>query len=210
VPVKHRFVAVAVGCALALTGSALGVTAATAHPAAAAHPVSKHHPATLIVFTGGVTMLKLAPATASALSSHGVSVAPASEARVVSSGIAFPIQGGLINAKSLAGSITHDGGLTFTAGGKTLIIRDFTVNTATGTLSAYADQAAARIKVLDLSLRKAKIAARRHTLVVSNITATLDAAAAKALNQYFSTTLFSKGLAIGTVRMSAKTREVKS
>ena len=46
--------------------------------------------------------------------------------------------------------------------------------------------------------------------MVSNITATLDAAAAKALNQYFSTTLFSKGLAIGTVRMSAKTREVKS
>lgn len=206
--VKHRFATVAAGCALVLTGSALGVSAAAAHPSTAAHPVSKHHPAKLIVFTGGVTTLKLASATASALSSHGVSVAPASEAKVVSSGIAFPIQGGLINAKSLAGSITHDGGLTFTAGGKTLTIRDFTVNTVTGSLTGYADQAAARIKILDLSLRKAKVAASRHTLAVSNITATLDAAAAKALNQYFSTTLFSKGLPIGTVRVSAKTREL--
>jgi hypothetical protein len=210
VQVKHRLVSAAAGCALALTGSAVGIATASAQPGAAAHHASKHHRAALIVFTGGVTMLRLAPGTASALKAHHVSVTPASEARVVPSGIAFPIQGGLINAKTLAGTITHDGGLTITAGTKTLTIRDFTVNTTTGTLSAYADQAAARVKVLDLSLRKAKITARRHTLVVRNITATLDGAAAKALDTYFSTTLFTKGLPIGTVRVSAKIRAVKS
>jgi hypothetical protein len=209
VSMKHRLAAAAAGCALVATGSALGVPAASAHPAPARQHVSKH-PATLIVFTGGVTMLKLAPSTASALKSNGVSVVPASEAKVVPSGIAFPIQGGVINAKTLAGTITHDGGLTFTAGGKQLTIRDFTVNTAKGTLTAYADQAAARITVLDLNLTKAKIAAGAHKLQVSKITATLDGAAAKALNKYYSTTLFSKGLAIGTVRVSATTREVKS
>jgi hypothetical protein len=207
---KQRFAAAATGCALVVTGSALGVPAATAHPATANQHATQHHPATLIVFTAGVTMLKVAPSTASALTSHGVSVAPASEAKVVSSGIAFPIQGGVINAKTLAGTITHDGGLTFTAGSKSLTVRDFTVNTTTGTLSAYVDQAAARINVLDLSLSGAKIAAGAHKLVVSKITATLDSAAAKALNQYFSTTLFTKGLAIGTVRVSATIRYVKS
>jgi Htaa len=209
-PIKHRFAAAATGCALVLTGSALGVTSAAAHPATPSHHAAKHRPATLIVFTGGVTMLRLAPSTASALTSNGVSVAPVSEAKVVPSGIAFPIQGGVINAKTLAGTITHDGGLSFTAGGKSLTIRDFTVSTTKGTLSAYVDQAKARIKVLDLSLAKAKIAAHPHKLVVTKITATLDAAAAGALNDYFSTTLFTKGLAIGTVRVSATTLEATS
>ena len=52
-----------------------------------------------------------------------------SEAKAGKAGISFPIQGGLINAKTLAGNITHSGGLTFAAGGKSLTIRDFEVST---------------------------------------------------------------------------------
>src|SRR6476646_6915987 len=85
--------------------------------------------ATYVVLKGGSTTLALNPATAQVLSDNSIAVAPASEARVTSAGIAFPIQGGLLNARTLAGRVTHSGGLTFTAGGKDLTVRDFTINT---------------------------------------------------------------------------------
>ena len=194
----------ATSVAVGLVAAAPMAQAATATPHAATS-VASH---TRLVFTGGVTMLKLTPATAAVLTKNSISVAPASEAKVSSSGIEFPIQGGLLNPNTLAGTITHDGGLTFTAGGKTLTIRDFTVNVGAHRLTAWVDQVGARIPVLDLGLTHAKITAKGTTLGVSGVTATLDATAAHALNGYFGTTLFSKGLSIGTVRISAQFRPV--
>jgi hypothetical protein len=40
-------------------------------------------------------------------------------------------------------------------------------------------------------------------VVVSNVSATLDATTVKALNSYFSTRLFTKGLPIGTAKVNA-------
>lgn len=181
--------------------SAVGLTAGALAPAVAA-PAAHAQPR--LVASGGVTMLALAPGTAKALTTNKITVSPASEARVVESGIAFPIQGGVLNPANLGGGLTHDGGLTFAAGGKTLTIRDFTVSTTTGRLSAYVDQVGARINVLDLSLAKAKVSATSTKLGVSGVVATLDATAAKALDGYFGTTLFTAGLPIGTVRVSAR------
>ena len=196
---RRRTAAVAASAAVAL--SAVGLTAASLTPASAA---AVAHTSPRLVASGGVTMLALDAGTAKALTANSIKVAPASEARVVASGIAFPIQGGVLNPATLAGSLTHDGGLTFTAGGKSLTIRDFTVSTTTGRLSAYVDEVGARINVLDLSLAKAKVVASTGKLGVSGVVATLDATAAKALDGYFGTSLFTKGLAIGTVRVGAK------
>lgn len=195
---RRRAAGVAASAAVAV--SAVGLTAVGVTSASAADVA---HSQARLVATGGVTMLALDAGTAKALKASSIAVAPASEARVVASGIAFPIQGGVLNPATLAGGLTHDGGLTFTAGGKSLTIRDFTVSTVTGRLSAYVDQVGARINVLDLSLAKAKVSASTGKLGVSGVVATLDAAAAKALDGYFGTKLFTKGLAIGTVRVSA-------
>jgi hypothetical protein len=124
-------------------------------------------------------------------------------------GIAFPIQGGLLNAKTLAGKITHSGGLTFSAGGQDLTIRDFTINTAKKTLTAFVDEAGVRLTVLDLKLGKATVKVTRTRTVVSNVKAVLDPAAADALNAYYSTTLFQGGLKIGTATVKGSSKLVK-
>ena len=194
--------ATALGVALSVASTSAAQAGST-HHTAAAHATSDRGGATYLALTGGKTRLSLNANTAAALTGAGVTVAPASEASAGSAGIAFPIQGGLINAKTLAGKITHSGGLTFTAGGKSLTIRDFTVNTSTKTLSAWVDELGARVAVLNVKLGKAKITATSKRLTITNIKTTLKQGVADALNGYFSTSLFSGGLPIGTVAVSA-------
>ena len=186
--------------AITATASPHAATTAAAATVAAAPASSAAHRE--IVIVGGQTMLALDPATAAVLSKNGVSIALASEARVVPSGISFPISGGVVSPK-LLGTIKHNGGLTFRAGGKQLTVRDFVINTRTGRLSAYVDQAKVRIPLLDLSLAKARVTASGHVVTVANVKATLDAAAAGALDKYFGTTLFKGGIPIGTARVQA-------
>ena len=193
---------------LALTASAaltasIAMTASGSAVASTTHRSADRGAATYVALKGGATTLRLNPGTAEALTDNGISVAPASEARVKDGGIAFPIQGGLLNAKTLAGKVTHSGGLTFTAGGKDLTIRDFTINTKKKQLSAYVDEAGARIPVLNLGLGKIKVEVTKKHLTVRNVKAKLTAAAAGALNSYYSTSLFQGGLKIGTATLSA-------
>lgn len=186
-------VGAALSAALVLTSTS-GATAAT---------TSHRGGATYLALKGGATTLALDPGTAQVLADNHVDVAPVSEARVTSAGIAFPIQGGLINAGTLGGRITHSGGLMFSAGGKDLTIRDFTINARRAILTAYVEQLGGRVRILDLDLSKAKLKATAKHLTVSNVKATLSAKAAGALNLYFGTGLFSAGLKIGTAKVSA-------
>jgi len=200
----------ALAAASALTASlAIGAPAAIASSHHTTHRTAhhavhhRHHATTYVALTGGATTLALDPGTAQVLTDNGVSVAPVSEAKVTARGIAFPIQGGLVRAKTLAGQITHSGGLRFSAGGKDLTIRDFTINTRKKTLTAFVDEVGARITVLDLKLGGVKVKATRHHVTISNVKAVLDQGAADALNAYYSTTLFSGGLKVGTATVRA-------
>ena len=84
-----------------------------------------------IAFTGGATSLALDPGTAQALTALGIAAAPAAPATASPDGsLAFPITAGKVNAKSLAGSITHSGGLTLTKGSTAVTVTDFTIETA--------------------------------------------------------------------------------
>lgn len=197
----RRLAAVVAGSAIAVSAPAV----ALAHPAAhtTAHAAAR---ATVVraVPVGGVTMLKISPNTGAVLTKNGVKVQAVSEARVTASGITFPIKGGLVVAKTLAGRINHVGGLAFLAGGKRLVIRDFTINTVTKRLTAYVEQARVRIPVLQLQFGKAKVTATTNHVTVGNVRALLTATAAKALDGYFGTTLFTGGLPIGVARVSAQ------
>jgi hypothetical protein len=189
----------AMAAAVALTTSGSATAAGDVHASQ-----SNSTSSTYVVPTGGATTLRLDPRTAQVLTDNGVSVTPASEARVRDGGIAFPVSGGLVNATTLGGKITHRGGLTFSAGGKDLTIRDFTINTSRKTLSAYVDEAGARIPVLDLDLSHAKVSATKHWLRVANVKAGLTSTAAGALDSYFGTSLFQGGLRIGTATVRAR------
>jgi hypothetical protein len=194
-----------------LAASVLSLSLATGAPEAAlasSHPAAHHRaPApTYVVLTGGATTLALDPGTAQVLTDNNIAVAPVGAARVTSGGIAFPVQGGLLNARTLAGKVTHSGGLTFSAGGKDLTIRDFTVNTRTKTLSAWVDQVGTRITVLDLKLGKIKVTVTKRHVTIANVKAVLDQGAADALNAYYGVSLFSGGLKIGTATISASSK----
>jgi len=194
---------------LALTATAAIAAASIAITAPGSAVASGHgHGAarggsTFVALKGGATTLRLNPGTAQALSDNGISVTPASEARAKNGGIAFPVQGGLLNAKTLAGKVTHSGGLTFSAGGKDLTIRDFTINTKKKQLMAYVDEVGATVPVLNLNLAKAKVTVGKKHLTVSNVKGRLTGVAAGALNTYYSTSLFKGGLKIGTATLKA-------
>jgi hypothetical protein len=193
---KFRSAMVAAGTAVALATGAF-VAGGSADAATSA--------ATRLIPYGGATMLTLDPATGKALSENHVQVSPVSEARVRHGAIAFPITGGIIRPANMTGFIRHVGGLEFRAGGKELTIRDFRVNLRKMRLIAYADEVRAALPVLRLDLSTARVSAAKSRLHVSGIRTYLTATAAQALNGYFDTKLFKRGLPIGTVDVDALT-----
>lgn len=211
----HRRTALLLSATTAVAVAVPAVTATSVAAGEARQVASRHstHAAqqrtTYFAITGGATTLKLNAKTANALTSNGYSLAPVSEAKASQAGVSFPIEGGLLTARTLAGRITHDGGLTLSKGGTSLTIRDFTIDTRAATLTAWADEAGARIPTLDLHLGRAKVAATRRHITVTGVRATLTGTAATALNSYFSTTLFTKGLPLGTATVSANGRTVR-
>jgi hypothetical protein len=156
-----------------------------------------------IAFTGGATSLALDPDAAQALAALGVSAAPAAPATANPDGsLAFPITGGKVDAKSLAGSITHSGGLTLSKGATEVTVTEFTIETAPAPkLTALLGTARFDLATLDLSA--AKVATSGRTVTVGPVTAKLTKAAADALNQAFGTTAFAEGLSIGSATVAA-------
>ena len=151
--------------------------------------------------TGKYTTLVLDPATAMVLTDNKVSVTPIAPATARGDGIAFPITGGSVDPETLAGTIDHSGGLDFEAGGTQVKLTDFVVDTTDGTLTSTAG--GAELPTLSLDLSGLKKSTSGGVIVASGIKASLTAQAAKALNDAFGVSLFSKGLAIGTVTVAA-------
>lgn len=177
---------------------AFGVVAATAAGAAPAS-AQEAGPRDARV-GGGTTTLKLDAAVAKALSANGVKVGLVGNAKAGSGGIGFPVTGGAIRPENLRGSVSHSGGLRFSAGGKSLTLRNFryTIRKAHSSLSAQVGNS--RVTILRLVLDKAKVGRSGPlTKTASGIRVQLTAAAAGALNTTFSTKLFKRGLGLGTV-----------
>jgi hypothetical protein len=157
-----------------------------------------------IAFVGGATSLALDPGTAAALTSLGISAAPAAPASANADGsLAFPITGGVVDAKTLAGAITHSGGLTLTKGSTAVTVSDFTIVTSpTPKLTALLGGSHFDLATLDLSAAKTAVAGR--TVTVGPVSAKLTQAAADGLNQAFGTTAFQAGLTIGTATVAGQ------
>jgi hypothetical protein len=157
-----------------------------------------------IVFTGGATSLALDPGTAQALTSLGISAAPAAPATANSDGsLAFPITGGRVAVKTLAGEITHSGGITLSKGSTAVTVSDFTIETAPAP-KLTAALGATRFDLATLELAAAKTAVSGRDVTVSGVVAKLTQGAADALNQAFGTTAFAGGLTIGTATVAGK------
>ncbi len=193
---KNTRVAVVVLAALALATAALVPALAGA---------AKSSGTTLKLKASGDTTLKLDKGTASALTSLGVSVAPISPSTAGSKGVKFPITGGHVNSKTLAGAIRHSGGLRLSAGSTVVDLKNFTINIDKKP-DLVASVGGARVSILTLDLSKLKNTSSGSNIKLSGVKGSLTKAAADALNAAFGVTAFKKGLVLGTATVSAKVK----
>ncbi len=151
---------------------------------------------------GGKTKLSVDKATGAALGSLGIAVQPIEPAYVRRGSFRFPITGGEVNAKTLAGQIRHSGGLAFVKGAIRVELTDFFINVdADPDLTAMVG--GARVSILSLDLSGLERKDRGNKVLLSGIEASLTAGAAAALNAAFSTSAFQEGLLIGTAKVKA-------
>jgi hypothetical protein len=163
---------------------------------------------TTAAVAGGQTTLRLDPGTAGALTGAGVRLTPTGAARVRGGGVRFPVSGGSADPGTLAGRVTHRGGLRLRAGGRSVVLRAPVYRIGErSTLSARVG--GARLTVAVLGTDDARLHERGPVRTgVGGVTATLTAPAARALNRAFGVSLFRRGLALGTVGSELRFRQV--
>ena len=154
-----------------------------------------------LTLNGKNTLLTFDKGVVSVLEAKKVKVVPIEPAAPGKAGIRFPITGGTVDAKTLAGSIAHTGGLRLSVGGETLEVTDFVANTESGVLTATAG--AYEIPMLALDFTGLKKSTKGGAIVASGITATLTPYAAAAMNSILSVNFFEEGLALGKLTVTA-------
>jgi hypothetical protein len=159
-----------------------------------------------IVFEGGETRLALDPAAGAALTSLGVKVDLVGSASAAPDGaLAFPIVGGELRTRDLAGWIEHDGGIRLSAGGTELRLTRFVIDTSRGVLTAKPGTGK-RIDLLALDLSGAQVTVAGDDVTVGNVPASLTATAASALNATFGVSAFTEGLRLGVATVDGDAR----
>lgn len=159
----------------------------------------------------GLTTVTLAPATARALLQSEILALPkfpAFELPAYASGptvaASFPVTGGTVDLSGPSGTIDHAGGLVFAdlATRSSVAVQDFDIDLGAGDITADIPALGTRAPVFDVSLSGAKVTKLPGNRVdVSNVSVTLTATAAAALDKALSTTLFSGGLPVGTANV---------
>ena len=122
--------------------------------------------AEILTLSGVTTNVDLDAATAAVLKENNVTVAPVAPATVSTSGgtttASFPITEGYVSVYPesqrpfIRGTFSHSGGLTFSAGGKSVTATDFIVNPGSSTLTATVGGNA--VQLLDLDGTDVKVA----------------------------------------------------
>lgn len=196
--IRKRWTAVA-----ATAGLAAGVMAVV--PAASAQGN-----ANTVQLANGETSLHLNAGTARVLASNGVNVAPIGRADASGTRVDFPISGGNIVPNTGAGNYLHAGsGLRLSAGGTNVDLRNFVVNSRTGSVTA--NVGGQQVVILTLDTSDAVVIRRGPGRVgtwIVRVNAELTRAAAAALNQAFGTDVFAAGIVLGRVDVKSSPAQV--
>ncbi len=162
----------------------------------------KAKPLEAAVAAKGQTTLVVDPAALAALGGLGIAPSPIAPAAIGAAGVDFPITGGKVNVKTLAGDITHSGGLRLTQGATMVDLTDFIIQIDSAP-DLTAQVGASRVSILDLDLSQAQIQQSGTSLTINNVVARLTQDAATALNGAFSTSAFTAGFLLGTANVQA-------
>ena len=210
---RKRFVVAAAVATFGLVGVACGSDNNTTSSSSAAASSGAASPQAVISSLSGVgTTVNVDAGTAGVLQQNGVSVAPVAPATASTAGgglaVTFPITGGNVSLYDtsqlpfIRGAVNHSGGLTFSAGGKSLTVTNFIVDPGASTLTATVG--GAQVKIFDLNGSGVKVSkdSAGHVHLDGTIVE-LSSDAASALNSTFGVTLFKQGIVIGVAHIDA-------
>ena len=214
---RGAFTTTIVGGAMLLTGL-LAATAIQQHVGAAAnnpfesyvYDGREHTVAAVPAIGGGSTTVTLDAGSAGVLHQNGVAVAPVAPATAASSSgnttVTFPVTGGeafIFPQKDLPfvrGDVVHSGGLTFSAGAKSLTVTNFIVNPGTSLLTASVG--GAQVPLFELDGHNVKVGSDSSgNPTLDGTILRLSPQAAAALNATFGVTLFKEGIPVGTAHI---------
>jgi hypothetical protein len=192
----------------------LGLAAATLLLAVAFLALSASAQADTLKLAGGYTQLTTDPGTTKALVANRILpmpvlpswVVPAQENGQLALRYRFYITGGQIDSVTLGGEIYHSGGLRFAnlKNGRSLTVRDFTIDTVNAQLTAFLPALGVRAPILSLDLSGVKVTPGSTYTKVGPVPAALTYVAASVLNDKLDTSLFAGGLPIGTADVYAR------
>lgn len=192
------------------TASSNASTSSTAGSAAAAS-TSAAPSAALLNLTGTATKVDIDTGTAGVLQQNGVSLAPVAPATAAMANgtveVSFPITSGYAaiypqnDLPFVRGLISHSGGVTFTAGSKSLTATDFVINPGTSVLTATVGGKG--VPLFDLNGSGVKITQDSSGVHLDGTVVELSSVAADALNSTFGVSLFKKGIPVGVAHITA-------
>jgi hypothetical protein len=139
------------------------------------------------------------PAVEGALKHAGITVTPVAPATAKRT-LLFPVSGGQIVVATLAGTVDHTGGLTFSHSGKSVTLTSFVINTNTKQLTATVGGQS--LPVFDLNLASPKRVGPHGTVVARNIKLTVTSQAAAALNSGLGVSTFKAGMKFGIATLT--------
>ena len=176
------------------SNTSTGGTAATSGTSPRTSAATPYAPAQATV-TGKSTDVVVDPAVLAALKQAGIAVTAIAPATAKTT-LLFPVSGGQIVVATLAGTVYHTGGLTFSHGGKSVMLTNFVINTNTKQLSATVSGKS--VPIFDLNLASPKRASGpQNTVVASNIKLAVTPQAATALNSGLGASTFKSGMNFG-------------
>jgi len=163
---------------------------------------------------GGRTSVELSEGFVTALGSLGVAPGAIEPARLKRGRASFPIPGGALDLETARGDVFHLGGLTLGAGGTTVGLLNFVIDTTgepvlTGLVSVNGDLVG-RVPLFDLELTEAPELRRWGGLRIDGVNVTLTAEAANALNMIFGVSDFVEGFEIGVARVATRIENLDS
>jgi hypothetical protein len=187
----------------------LGLAAAVLLLAVAFLAFSASAQASSSTLAGGYTELTTDPGTTKALVANRILPLPVFPSWVIPTKAdgqlalryRFYITGG-----QFPGEVFHSGGLKFVnlKNGKSLAVRDFTIDTVKQELTAYLPALKVRAPILKLDTSGATVTPGSIYTKVGPVPARLTGIAASVLNDKLSTDLFAEGLLIGTANVFAR------
>lgn len=163
-------------------------------------PVSTVAAGETFTVTGGRTTITLDAITTGVLTGAGVEVAAGDRAARSGSAITLPVLGGEISSGTLAGSIEHEGAISFVAGKRRVTYSDLRIDTVAQQVFAGAGD---RTPVFDLDLGALRSSDADGGIVVRDVVAKLATASARELNSGLEVSAFVPNQVIGKVTVRA-------